>query len=237
MNMFLRQTTRRFPQPIFHRTFSNYFQCGVHVNPHPAKVHKGGEDAYSISSDKQVLSVADGVGGWAEQGVDPAKYSKTLCRLIHSIREQKRFVGQPIHLLSEAASQNNEIGSATCLVLEVDAEKPNVKSANLGDSGYIWLRKRGLDLMILHQSEPQQHSFNFPFQLGTSGDDPMDANTETHVVEDNDIFILGTDGLWDNLYAIKVVDLIRPFVRSQDELVDPELIAEIISLEAERLSS
>ena len=56
--------------------------------------------------------------------------------------------------------------------------------------------------------------FNFPYQLGTSGDDPMSANQETHPVEDNDIFILGTDGLWDNLFAIQLIGLIRPFIRS-----------------------
>lgn len=32
--------------------------------PHPEKVHKGGEDALYV--DKQVIVVADGVGGWAE---------------------------------------------------------------------------------------------------------------------------------------------------------------------------
>ena len=34
-----------------------------------------------------------------------------------------------------------------------------------------------------------------------------------------------------------MIGLLRPFIRSQDELDDPELIAEIISLEAEKLSS
>ena len=34
------------------------------------------------------LAVADGVGGWAEHGVDPGKYSKELCsqyRYIYTI--------------------------------------------------------------------------------------------------------------------------------------------------------
>ena len=52
----------------------------------------------------------------------------------------------------------------------------------------------------------------------------------------NDIFILATDGLWDNLYVPKILDLIRPFVRRSDDLDDPELIAEIISQEAARFS-
>lgn len=40
----------------------NFFNAGVFLQPHYEKVHKGGEDAASISSN--VLAVADGVGGW-----------------------------------------------------------------------------------------------------------------------------------------------------------------------------
>jgi hypothetical protein len=43
---------------------------------------------------------------------------------------------------------------------------------------------------------------------------------------------LGTDGLWDNLYTVKILDILRPFIRSADILGDPELIAEIICQEA-----
>ena len=49
-----------------------------------------------------------------------------------------------------------------------------------------------------------------------------------HEVKEGDIFILGTDGLWDNLYTVKILDILRPFIRSADILGDPELIAEII---------
>ena len=38
------------------------------------------------------------------------------------------------------------------------------------------------------------------------------------------------------MFALKVVDLIRPFVRSSDVLNDPELISEILCQEAEKLS-
>lgn len=38
--------------------------------PHPEKIAKGGEDA--LYANNFILSVADGVGGWAAHGVDPA---------------------------------------------------------------------------------------------------------------------------------------------------------------------
>ena len=49
--------------------------------------------------------------------------------------------------------------------------------------------------------------------------------------------MIATDGLWDNLYTLKILDLLRPFVRRTDNLDDPELIAEIIANEAERFSN
>ena len=49
------------------------------MNPHPSKIHKGGEDAYGISKNNRLLTMTDGVGGWAENGIDPALYSRELC--------------------------------------------------------------------------------------------------------------------------------------------------------------
>jgi protein phosphatase PTC7 len=50
----------------------------VFVLPHLQKRHKGGEDAAVLTD--RVLAVADGVGGWAENNVDPARYSRRLCQ-------------------------------------------------------------------------------------------------------------------------------------------------------------
>lgn len=53
------------------------FNYGSAVIPHPDKKAKGGEDAFYAN--ESILAVADGVGGWAEHGVDPAVYSRKLC--------------------------------------------------------------------------------------------------------------------------------------------------------------
>lgn len=47
---------------------------------------------------------------------------------------------------------------------------------------------------------------------------------------------MGSDGLWDNLFDIKIIDLVRPFLRDVDQVADPELIAEVIASEAEKYS-
>ena len=49
--------------------------------------------------------------------------------------------------------------------------------------------------------------------------------------------MLASDGLWDNLFDVKIIELIRPFLRDTDDLVDPELVAEVIALEAEKYSN
>ena len=119
----------------------------------------------------------------------------------------------------------------------IDSAAPIVKTGNIGDSGYIKLRKEGLDLILKHQSNPQWHNFNFPFQVGTSGDDPSCADFEEHIVKDKDIFLVATDGLWDNLYLPSILDILRPFIRKSDDLLDPELIVEILGKEAEKFSN
>jgi protein phosphatase PTC7 len=91
--------------------------------------------------------------------------------------------------------------------------------------------------MNIHRSKEQQHSFNFPFQVGTGGDDPASAERQIHDVKHNDIVVIGSDGLWDNLFDVKVIELIRPFIRDTDVIADPELVAEVIALEAEKYSN
>jgi protein phosphatase PTC7 len=50
------------------------------------------------------LVVADGVGGWADQGVDPGLYSKKLCEIIGNKvkKSMKDYVNDPQKLLVEA---------------------------------------------------------------------------------------------------------------------------------------
>lgn len=59
------------------------FEANSQMIPHPEKQHKGGEDAILIKDN--ILVVADGVGGWAEHGIDAGLYSKNLCQLIGRI--------------------------------------------------------------------------------------------------------------------------------------------------------
>jgi serine/threonine protein phosphatase PrpC len=57
-----------------------------------------------------------------------------------------------------------------------------------------------------------------------------------HEVKDKDIVLLASDGLFDNLFSVKIIELIRPFIRDRDDILDPTLVAEVIAKEAERYS-
>lgn len=54
------------------------FAAAASIVPHPDKVAKGGEDACFVGDCGTALGLADGVGGWAEDGIDPADYARAL---------------------------------------------------------------------------------------------------------------------------------------------------------------
>ena len=55
-----------------------FLHSGACMMPHPEKEHRGGEDSYFIRDDRNCVGVADGVGGWADQGVDPGIFTRKL---------------------------------------------------------------------------------------------------------------------------------------------------------------
>lgn len=88
------------------KKFKFKFLHGSHMIPHPEKAYKGGEDAMFTSDN--LLVVADGVGGWADQGVDPGLYSKKLCEIISKKVQSsvKDYVDNPQKLVVEAVREN-----------------------------------------------------------------------------------------------------------------------------------
>jgi protein phosphatase PTC7 len=177
---------------------------GISSIPHPAKVAKGGEDAYFLSDDMKIIGVADGVGGWGDIGVDPALYSKSLMEGAKLSVESSPSIRDPVEIMSEAYQYSSYVqGSSTCCVLTL--EGIHLHAANLGDSGFMVLR--GLE--IVYRTKEQQHSFNFPYQIGTgSADKPQHAQRITVEVQPGDLIIVGTDGLWDNLFDEDILEVV-----------------------------
>jgi len=180
--------------------------------PHPDKAYKMGEDAYYISENGRVLAIADGVGGWAELNVDPSLFSRGLMKAVGvEVENSSSPHNPPKDLLGKAYRQIlglNIEGSCTACVLTISEDRQHVSAANLGDSGFIVIRKD----KIIFRSKEQQHSFNYPYQLGSNGrgmaERPDQADSIELDVEMGDFVVMGTDGLFDNLFDQDIVDIL-----------------------------
>ena len=184
---------------------------------------------------KKLISIADGVGGWADLGVDSSLYSKQLCYLIDRLfkENKEKYVKNPKALLVDAVSLNQEQGTSTSLILTIDESKPILYASNIGDSSFMILRKikksHGTNLRVVFQSKEQYRSFNYPYQVGTNGDNPkMYALMTSHSIKNNDIIICGSDGLFDNLDHHHIVKSILPFLE-EEKIVDIKFLSEVLA--------
>jgi protein phosphatase PTC7 len=86
--------------------------------PHPAKEATGGEDAHFISADEHVIGVADGVGGWADLGVDAGLYAKELMRnSMTAIKDEPEGTIDPSRVLEKAYASTKARGSSTACII------------------------------------------------------------------------------------------------------------------------
>ncbi|KAI6884087.1 protein serine/threonine phosphatase 2C [Hortaea werneckii] len=196
-----------------------------------------GEDAFFAttvgeSPSHVAFGVADGVGGWQDSGVDPSDFSHGLCGLMagtakthEGLQEQDGRNVRPRELLQvayDAVIGNPRIvaGGCTASLCVADGEG-NVETANLGDSGFLILSPG----KVAARSVAQTHAFNTPYQLskipprmqaqhaifGGSkqlSETPKDADVEHHQVGHGDIVLFATDGVWDNLSAQDVLQIV-----------------------------
>ncbi|KAL5821445.1 hypothetical protein ACOSQ3_023327 [Xanthoceras sorbifolium] len=179
--------------------------------PHPAKEETGGEDAHFICVDEQAIGVADGVGGWADVGVDAGEFSRELMsHSVAAIQEEPKGHIDPARVLEKAHSFTRAKGSSTACIIALTSK--GIHAINLGDSGFIVVR----DGFTVFQSPVQQHGFNFTYQLesGNTGDLPSSGQVFTIPVAPGDVIVAGTDGLFDNLYNNEVTAVVIHAVRA-----------------------
>eukprot|EP00287_Rhodomonas_sp_CCMP768_P032043 CAMPEP_0202853496 /NCGR_PEP_ID=MMETSP1389-20130828/90510_1 /ASSEMBLY_ACC=CAM_ASM_000865 /TAXON_ID=302021 /ORGANISM="Rhodomonas sp., Strain CCMP768" /LENGTH=440 /DNA_ID=CAMNT_0049532045 /DNA_START=306 /DNA_END=1628 /DNA_ORIENTATION=- len=205
------QTLLRIPQLSQTVIPQLSLQSGASNIPHPQKVHRGGEDVHMVAHQdgSTLIGVFDGVGGWADVGVDPSLYARQLAAILQ--REFRKSpcgpegAERPLQAMLQTAHRELDLaqlpGSCTvCLaLLKADGE---LHILNLGDSALHIVR----DGVTVFKTVEQQHYFNCPYQLGFgSGDKPWDG--DYYIVDDlapTDLIIAATDGLWDNVYDADV---------------------------------
>ncbi|CEP62369.1 type 2C protein phosphatase PTC7 LALA0_S05e04104g [Lachancea lanzarotensis] len=178
-----------------------------------------GEDNYFVSvrnSHDVFAGVADGVGGWVEHGFDSSAISRELCSSMLDLSTnltKKPLSPKQLLDLAYTKIKNDgkvQVGGTTAIVAHFT---PNgtLKLANLGDSWCGVFR----NAKLVFQTKFQTVGFNAPYQLAIIPQDivrkaaqkggsyiqnqPKDADEYNFKLQKDDIIVLATDGVTDNI--------------------------------------
>ncbi|KAJ7632615.1 phosphatase 2C-like domain-containing protein [Roridomyces roridus] len=182
-----------------------------------------GEDFFLLTNLRHnsgiALAVADGVGGWANQGVDCSMFSQALMYYASKHFDSTGVDMTPSECMQLAyydvlVDDTIDLGSSTACLATLNSHSGILTSANLGDSGLYIIRSSS----ILYHAPPQTHYFNCPRQLaklkrprgrniGAIHDSPSHAETYSTTLKDGDIVILYTDGLVDNVFQAQILEI------------------------------
>ncbi|CAL9100668.1 unnamed protein product [Musa acuminata var. zebrina] len=195
----------------------------------PQKTKLTGDDAHFVCEHEQVVGVADGVGGWAKLGVDAGEYARELMSHAEkAVRASPEGCVDPHQVLATAHARTNALGSSTACIVAL--QNQYIHTVNIGDSGFLVVRNNE----AFYHSPTQQLRFNRPYQLQKSGGQtPNDAEIKSIGVEPGDIIVVGTDGVFDNLFDREVIRVIKSGLALS---VSAERMANLIADEARRNS-
>ncbi|KAK2982744.1 hypothetical protein RJ640_025160 [Escallonia rubra] len=196
-------------QPIAPARSEVSLSVGTHLIPHPKKVETGGEDAFFVSSfNGGVIAVADGVSGWAEKNVDPAKFSRELMTKASALVPDEEVNYNPRILLRKAHAATSSTGSATVIIAMLEGNGI-LKIGNVGDCGLRIIRKG----QVIFSTFPQEHYFDCPYQLSSEevGQTYVDATVSSVELTEGDTIIMGSDGLFDNIFDHEIVSTMATY--------------------------
>lgn len=185
-----------------------------------AKFGNCGEDSYLISPGKagekrSLLAVADGVGGWAEHGGDSSQVSNAFMRAMQHFHQNRAEAFQLSELLETSfqylvSLKKLSKGTTTVCSCAFDHASGELEVSNIGDSQLVVIRAQKVILEV----EAGVWAFNSPNQVGFGLYGEPQGNIEEMAIEKKirlqrgDIVVLGTDGLFDNLYVEDMARLV-----------------------------
>ncbi|GMH45571.1 hypothetical protein BSKO_13528 [Bryopsis sp. KO-2023] len=201
------------------------------IIPHQDKGDKGGEDAYFITRKGHgAMAVADGVGAWSEDGVDPAQYPEEFMTAVgQKIERLNGRISGTLEILRYAYERVKIPGSATTIIatLKPDGE---LEMANVGDCGLRVIR----DGNCVFATKPHVHEFNMPYQLGCEThledtDHPSDAEIYHFRVKEGDVVVMGSDGLFDNVWDEDLAAVVKEELNGNSTGVVAKALSEKIA--------
>eukprot|EP00753_Platysulcus_tardus_P013517 PLAT372.1.p1 GENE.PLAT372.1~~PLAT372.1.p1 ORF type:complete len:299 (-),score=127.24 PLAT372.1:35-931(-) len=176
------------------------------------------EDAIMLpAADSHWIGIADGVGGYNEfRDGDPAAYAQAIMDSAQQgIAAADSADGELLTLVRMlesgvvAAKQIN--GGCTALLAAVSAGGSRLTGFAFGDSQLQLLRPAADgQLQSVAVSPAMEVGFNQPVQLGSYGHDLDWGQPFAWQLQEGDVLIMASDGLWDNIPPDAVATL--PFL-------------------------
>lgn len=116
------------------------------------------------------------------------------------------IVSESIQMLNRK-KENINGGSCTIMAMSLNLKTLHLNTYLVGDAGFMIVR----DKKIIHRSVDQLKGFNFPFQLGIGQemDQPEIGITSQLKLKLGDVILIGSDGLFDNLFDKKILAFIN----------------------------
>lgn len=111
-----------------------------------------------------------------------------------------------------------ETGSSTACVAVIQHLKARMSVLNVGDSGYILFRER----RIIFHSKEHQRGYNFPYQLSPlmNTDSALEGDQYNDIpLLPNDIVLLASDGLFDNLYDKQIEPVLNEYMDEREDML------------------
>lgn len=199
------------------------------------------EDACFVST--YALGVADGVGGmsaYSSYGMNSAQYAADVMQIsarstASSVRGQgskEAAMAMAMDAMRASEQGAQSFGATTATVACVDGDELGV--ANLGDSGFLLIRREQSKLEIVARSVEQHHGWNCPYQFANlppalaskfpefATDTAADCDTYSVTLQAGDLLLLFTDGVRDNLHDHEILHLV--------ECALPPAVAELLGL-------
>ncbi|XP_059593507.1 probable protein phosphatase 2C 26 isoform X3 [Vitis vinifera] len=188
-----------------------------------------------------VVAVADGVSGWAEQNVDPSLFPKELMANASDLVGDEEVNYDPQILLKKAHTATSSKGSATVIVAMLEKNGVlkiasvgdcglrvirkgkkypgffacstcklllDVSSSN--DTTWELIELTG---KLIFSTLPQEHYFDCPYQLSSEviTQTYLDATVTSVKLLEGDTIVMGSDGLFDNVFDHEIVSTITQY--------------------------
>lgn len=132
----------------------------------------------------------------------------------------------PVELLCRGVKETNMSGSSNIMIANFNGQALHV--ANIGDTGFLIIRHGA----VYKKSSPLLHEFHFALQVENL-DDPLHL-VEEHIIEldEGDIVVSATDGLFDNLYEQEIAMVVS---KSLQAGMKPEEVAKVLATRAQEV--